>query len=191
MAVQSSDMFLLERSGSMYHTLASDILAYIQSHLGTTQYEVATIAERNALNNLTYGDKVFVTDASADATVDAGWALYQYIGSGWRKLAEQESMDINLNVNLDAIVTPTNITVQSSAGSNAVLPLANNTNAGLLAPAQHTKLGHLLVSDVTDLDEMRSNSHVPVTLAGNANTNPLTLSGQTLGFSISQLIEAP
>ena len=191
MAVQSSDFFVVERSGAMYHTLASDILAYIQANLGNTQYEVPNIAARNALTGLSYGDKVFVVDASADATVTSGWALYRYITSGWQKIAEQESLDIDLSVNLNAIVTATNITVESSAGNNAVLPLANNTDAGLLAPAQNTKLGNLVVTQVTDLDDMRSKSHAAVTLAGNTNTNPLTISGQILGFSISQLTEAP
>lgn len=42
----------------------------------------------------------FVTDASADATVDAGWAMYQKLAAStgaigdYRKLSEQESLDV-------------------------------------------------------------------------------------------------
>ena len=191
MAVQSSDLFILERAGAMYHTLASDLLAYVQANVGTTQYEATDIAARNALSGLSYGDLVFVVDASADATVTSGWAIYQYIGSGWRKIAEEESVDINLQVDLNAIATPTNITVESSAGNNAVLNLANATNAGLLSPANYTKLANIIQTGMVDLDTMSANSHAPANLAGTTNTNPLTISGQTLGFSISQLTEAP
>lgn len=131
MALQSADYFLVERSGAQYHARATDILAYVQANIGSSQYEAADINARNAMTGLSFGDLVFVTDASADATVTSGWALYQYIGSGWRKLAEEESMDVTFD------------------------------------------------------------THDPVTLAGNASTNPLTLSDQVAGFSISQLTELP
>lgn len=41
------------------------------------------------------GEIVKVTDASGDATVDSGYAYYAYEGSSvWRKLSEEESMDL-------------------------------------------------------------------------------------------------
>ena len=42
--------------------------------------------------------------------------------------------------NLSATASPTGVTVVSSTGTDAVLPLADGTNAGLMAPAQHSKL---------------------------------------------------
>ena len=45
--------------------------------------------------------------------------------------------------NLSATASPTGVTVASSTGDDAVLPLATGTNAGLMAPAQHTKLDAL------------------------------------------------
>ena len=42
--------------------------------------------------------------------------------------------------NLDQLVSPTGISVFSSTGTDIVLPLATATNAGLLAPAEKTKL---------------------------------------------------
>ena len=41
---------------------------------------------------------------------------------------------------LSNTASPTTVTVESDTGSNTNLPLANGTNAGLMAPAQHTKL---------------------------------------------------
>lgn len=58
---------------------------------------VATIAARNALG-LTANGLCLVLDATADATVSAGAALYVYdaVGLAWTKVAEYESMDVQL-----------------------------------------------------------------------------------------------
>lgn len=45
--------------------------------------------------------------------------------------------------NLSATASPTGVTVTSDTGTDAAIPLSNGTNAGLMAPAQHTKLGDL------------------------------------------------
>jgi hypothetical protein len=194
MAVQGSDYFIIERAGAVYSTLASDILAYISANLGTSQYRVADIAARNALTGLSQGDTVMVDDASADATVTTGWALYQWLSAGvWRKIAEQESLDISVGgaTNLSYTASATQGVVVSDTGTDATIPAADGTNAGLMLPAQVGKLGHLTVTTATDLDAIRAASHAAVTLAGTTNSNPLTLSGQALGFSISQLTAAP
>lgn len=192
MALQGSDNFIIERGGTVYRTLGSDILAYVQANIGTSEYDVADIAGRNALTGLTTGDRVFVVDASADATVTSGWAIYVWRGSGFTKVAEQEGLDVVVGgTNLSYTASPTQGVVVSSSGNNATIPAASGTNAGLMLPAQVTKVGHLTVTAATDLDAIRGASHASVTLAGTTNTNPLTLSGQAIGFSISQLAEAP
>ena len=48
----------------------------------------------------------------------------------------------NVSTNLSYTAAPTIGTVTSSDGTNATLPLADATNAGLLAPADFTKLGN-------------------------------------------------
>jgi len=192
MALQGSDNFIIERGGTVYRTLGSDILAYVQSNIGSSEYDVATIAERNALTGLSVGDRVFVADASTDSTVNSGWAIYIWRGSAFTKVAEEEGLDIEIGgTDLTYTAAATQGTVVSSSGDNAVIPAANGTNAGLMVPAQVTKVGHLTVTEATHLDSLRTASHAAVTLAGTTNTNPLTLSGQALGFSISQLTEAP
>jgi hypothetical protein len=192
MALQGSDYFLIERGSTVYNILGSDILAYIQANIGTSEYDVADITARNALSNLSTGDRVFVADASADATVSTGWAIYVWRGAAFTKVAEEEGLDVVAGgADLGYTAAPTQGTVTSSSGTNAILPLATGTNAGLLAPADFTKLGNITVTGSVNLDSLNTASHAAATLGGTTNNNPLTLSGQEIGFSISQLTAAP
>lgn len=192
MAFQGSDNIAIQRGGTMYRVVGSDILDYILANLGSSQYQVADIAARNALTNMTIGDTVFVVDASADATVSTGWAIYRWMGAAYTKIAEEESLEITAGgANLSYTAAPTQGTVVSSSGDDAIIPAVDNTNAGLALPAHKAKLDYLSVTAATDLDAIRGASHAAATLAGTTNTNPLTLSGQSLGFSISQLSAAP
>ncbi len=193
MAVQGSDQFLISRAGTHYKTLGSDILAYVQANIGTSEYEVATIAARNALTGLSIGDRVFVTDATGDATVASGWAIYVYRApSTWTKMAEQEGLDVVVGgADLSYTAGATSGIVVSSSGADATIPAATGTNAGLMLPAHFTKLGFLTVTAATDLDAMRTASHAAATTSGTASTNPVTISGQAIGFSIANLTTAP
>ena len=58
---------------------------------------VDDITARDALTDPYVGLSVFVKDASADETVNAGGAYYIYDGAAWVKTAEAESMDVVLN----------------------------------------------------------------------------------------------
>lgn len=192
MALQGSDYFIIERGSTVYNVLGSDILSYVQANIGTSEYDVADIAARNALTGLSTGDRVFVVDASADATVTSGWAIYVWRGLAFTKVAEEEGLDVVAGgADLSYTASATQGVVVSSSGSDATIPAANGTNAGLMVPAQVNKLANVTVTSATDLDAIRTASHAAVTLAGTTNTNPLTLTGQSLGFSISQLTAAP
>jgi hypothetical protein len=192
MALQGSDFFIVERGSTVYSVLATDILAYVQSQIGSSEYDVADITARNALTGLSTGDRVFVVDASADATVTSGWAIYVWRGSAFTKVAEEEGLDVSVGgANLGYVASPTQGLVTSSTGDNATVPAANGTNAGLMTPAQFNKLGNVTVTGAVNLDTLAGASHAAAALAGTVNNNPLTLSGQTIGFSISQLTSAP
>lgn len=192
MAFQATDQLAIERGGVLYRTLGSEVLAYVQANLGTSQYSVADIAARNALTGITTGDIVYVVDASADATVDVGWAVYMWQGAAWSKISEQEGIDVVAGgSDLTYTASPSNGVVASSTGTDATIPLGTGTNAGLLAPAQFTKLGNIAVTQAVDLDALETASHAAVTTAGSANTNPIVVSGQALSFSISNLTAAP
>jgi hypothetical protein len=60
-----------------------------------------------------------------------------------------------------------------------------------MVPAQFTKLENIGISQPINIDAVAAAAHPAVTLSGTTTANPLTLSGQTLGFSISQLSLAP
>lgn len=77
----------------------------VETRLNTIERAVAgnstvrfaeTIEERDSLTGLIPGDMVVVHDATADETVDAGGARYIYLpdGAGFRKVSEDESMDV-------------------------------------------------------------------------------------------------
>lgn len=57
---------------------------------------VADLSERDELDRFE-GLRVLVTDASADSTVDVGWAEYVWNGSEFIKVAEAESLDVVLS----------------------------------------------------------------------------------------------
>ena len=192
MALQGSDYFIVERGSTVYNVLGSDILAYVQSNIGSSEYDAADITARNALTGLSTGDRVFVVDASSDTTVDSGWAIYVWRGAAFTKVAEEEGLDVVVGgADLGYTASATQGVVTSSTGTNATLPAATGTNAGLMVPAQFTKLSNITVTGAVDLDDLDDASHAAATLAGTTNNNPLTLSGQALGFSISQLTAAP
>lgn len=151
MALQGSDSFVIERSGTVYKTLGSDILAYIQSEVGTSEYDVADIAGRNALTGLSTGDRVFVLDASSDATVSSGWAIYVWRGLAFTKVAEEEGLDVLVSgTNLAFVPGATSAQLTSSTGTDATLAAATGTDAGLMTNAQFTKLAGIWAgADVT------------------------------------------
>jgi hypothetical protein len=192
MALISTDKFAIERSGSLYSADMAGVLAYIQSNLGTSNYNVATITARNALTGLSQGDTVYVVDATGDATVNGGWALYMWLGASFLKTMEQEGLDVvSGGTDLSYTASSTNGTVVSTTGTDATIPAANSTNAGLLTPTQFDKIAFMTISAATDIDAIRTASHAAVTTAGNANNNPIVATGQVLSFSISNLTAAP
>ena len=193
MAFQGSDYFQISRAGTNYKCAGSDLLAFIQANVGTGEYEVANIAARNALTGLSIGDRIFVTDATSDATVNSGWAIYVYRSPGvFTKMAEQEGLDVVVGAaNLSYTAGATGGFVNSSTGTSAPVPAADGTNAGLMLPAQFTKLSNLTVSGAINLDTVAAASHAAVTASGSATTNPIVVTGQALSFSIANLTTAP
>jgi len=154
----------------------------------------ATIAARDAAGPFGVGDVVFVDDDG-----DGKWARYQATAAGatgaaatWVKIADEDALAAGLGAtNLGYTASATNGVVTNTSGSDATIPLGTGTNAGLIAPANTTKLGNITISGAVDLDALNTANHAAVDLAGSATTNPLTLAGQTLGFSIDALATAP
>lgn len=64
----------------------------------TTTRFADTIEARDQLTGMIPGDRVFVIDATGDPTVDKGGATYIWMpGLTWRKLSEEEGMDVVLS----------------------------------------------------------------------------------------------
>lgn len=184
MSLTSTDLFIIERGGSKYQMAADQLATFVGA---IKDYTATDIAARNAgtttpavpASGLQIGDRVFVTDATADADVDSGWAVYRVQSIEpvvYQKVQEQESLDITVTAaNLSYIPASGQGTIANSQGNDAIIPLADSTNAGLASPA------------------MFNNQHSPATSALTAAVNPVTVDevSQTVGFSISQLDPLP
>lgn len=193
--MQLTDWLVVSRATQHFKATAQDIVNLVTDNIGTSEFTATTIADRDtSITTQTLGDRVYVTDASTDGSVDAGWAIYTWTGSAWKKVAEEEGLDVVIEiVNLGNTPTPTGVTItNSSSGSGTLLPLADAINAGLMTPAMFTQLGHLTVTAPTDLDDMRTKSHVAVTTAGTAQNNPIQVdANQVLSYSIESLDTLP
>ena len=78
--------------------------------------------------------------------------------------------------NLSYTASPTNGVVNSDTGTDATIPLASGTNAGLMAPTQFTKLSNINVTQVVDLDTIESD-----TVTNNAKVSNATHTGDVTG----------
>lgn len=94
-----ADLFITDNDGERYDVVndvrINDLIDAKLSAIASTQV-VPTIADRDNLTVST-GSKVYVVDATADGTVDAGGAEYIYDGTGWIKTSENESLDIDFS----------------------------------------------------------------------------------------------
>ncbi len=179
MALQNTDLFIVERAGVQYNMTADQIADFVGA------IKDYTAADFTALTNETYtgaadvkaGDRIFVTDASGDPNVDSGWAVYRYDGAAYQKVQEQESMDLVIvaNTNLDTTLSAASIVITNDNGTDATIPLADGTNAGLMSPTQF------------------NNQHVPAVTGLTAATNPINIvpATQELTFGIDQLQDLP
>jgi len=172
MALQSTDLLIVERAGVQYQLTVNALRQFIG-----TNYVVADITARDALgasDGLSEGDRAYVVDATADADVATGGAEYVYDGTVWIKVTEVDAIDL-------VGTTPTNLsynsstdTVENDNGTNATIPTVTVSNNGLATPA------------------MLNNSHAAASSGGTASTNPVVVNGgtQVVTFSISNLASA-
>lgn len=177
MPLTQTDLFIVERGGVQYQMTADQIANFVGA---VRDYTVADITARDALTGVNVGDRVFVTDASSEADVDSGWAVYRVQSTGpntFAKIQEQEGLDVIAagGTNLAYTPAPTQGTVTSSTGNDAVIPAVTGTNAGLATP------------------QMLTDSHAPASTSGTTATNPITIvpSTQVLSFSLGSLTALP
>lgn len=169
MPLQDTDFFIVERADVQYRMTADQLQTFLRA--GSL---VADLAERDALTPLP-GQRVYVTDATADPEVDAGGALYVWNGTEFRGVAADESFDVVV-APTDLSYTPgaTQGTVNSGTGTSAIIPAVTDTNAGLATP------------------QMLVDSHPAATTAGTTASNPVAIdAAQQISFSISGLAPLP
>lgn len=106
------------------------------------QTVVATIAARNAQAGVAAGDLTWVIDATGDPTITTGGGLYIHDGTAYVKVAEAESLDVTTN--LTNTPSATEVTVESSSGTNTSVAGATNALAGVATAAQITNLESLI-----------------------------------------------
>lgn len=143
--------------------VASTSLAGVMSATDKTKLDgVATGAEVNVATNLTEGTTTNTTvDVNSSTGTNATLAAASTSRAGLMTKAKFDEVevnntkvsDINHNVttNLSTTTTATTNTVVSSDGTNAVLPAATTSVAGVMTGADKTKLDGIETSaDVTD-----------------------------------------
>jgi len=182
MALQNSDLFLVERSGVQYKMTADQIATFVGAVKDLTATTYANMQAGTFVGGATAkaGDRVFIADATGDTTVTTGWAIYRITSISpivSTKIQEQESMDLVINniTNLSYTASATNGIVTSDTGTDATIPLATTTNAGLASP------------------QMVTDSHVKAVAGGTSASNPINVDSNTqvVSFSITQLTALP
>jgi hypothetical protein len=111
-----------------------------------------------ATNNVTVsrGGTDTIGDASATSRTLStdGEAIKLVYWSGIWAIAQDSASGGGGATNLGYTASPTNGVVTSDTGTDATLTLADGTNAGLLAPADFTKLGYLTATGAVNLDNL-------------------------------------
>jgi len=188
MALGLNDVIAVSSAGVNKKATVMDLVNFLTGQIGTTEHKAADIAARNALSNMSIGDRVEVADATGDPTVDSGWALYSYTGAGWKKVAEEEGLDVVIgHSDLAVSPSPNAVVITNTNGADATLTGATETTAGLLTAEKFTTLDFITATQDVNLDDLVTKSHDPVTTAGAANNNPIQVNGQELSFNIDAL----
>lgn len=186
--------------------------------LGDVTYHIS-IPARDASGPFNSGDVAFVNDDGDGKwaryqSVSAGATGADVT---WIKIADQDALASGLGAtNLSYTPSSSNGLVTNTAGDDATIPIADTTNAGLLSPSDFLTLSRISLTESIDLDAIKLNlnqsktktdfltvssninldvlsaaSHDAVSLAGTSSSNPITISGQQLGFDIGALDPAP
>lgn len=182
MALLNTDLFLVERSGVKYNLTADQIATFVGAVKDLTATSYANMLAGTFVGGATAktGDRVFVADATGDASVVSGWAIYRIstvLPIVVNKIQEQEGLDLVISTvtNLSYTPSPTGGVVESDNGTDANIPLVNGTNAGLASPS------------------MFNNEHPKAFSGLNAQTNPININPitQEVTFNITQLTPLP
>ncbi len=164
-AATEVDLYISDTSGTAYPVVTDQrILNLISGAVSPEIQIVADIAARDALA-LTVNSFVVVQDASADATVDAGAALYVWDNANttYSKLSEFESLDVVIdwadiqNKPASTVAAIDQAVTDSHTHANkAVLDGINTVGSGdIITAAERTQIG----TNQTDIAALQTDSH--------------------------------
>ena len=102
---------------------------------GAVKFFRATLA---SITNATEGFLIFDSGNSNRPTI--------HNGTAWKALAYLSDVIGGSETNLSYTPSPTDGTVNSDTGTDATIPLADGTNAGLISPSEKAKLSELAVN---------------------------------------------
>lgn len=182
MGLLSTDLFLVERAGVQYKMTSDQIATFVGAVKDITATTYANMLAGTFVGGVVAksGDRVFISDATGDTTVVSGWAIYRITSISpivVVKIQEQESMDLNINAitNLSLQRDASSATILSDTGTDAIIPLATSTLAGLASPS------------------MFNNEHVKAIAGLTTASNPVNVnsSTQAITFGITQLTALP
>lgn len=182
MALNSTDLFIVERAGVQYKMTSDQIATFVGAVKDITATTYANMLSGTFVGGVVAkaGDRVFIADATGDTSVVSGWAIYRITSISpivVVKIQEQESMDLTVNAvtNLSYTASAASGTIVSDTGTDAVIPLVNGTNAGLASPS------------------MFNNEHVKAVAGLTASSNPVNVNSttQAITFGITQLTALP
>ena len=182
MSLVNTDLFLVERASVQYKMTADQIATFVGAVKDLTATSYANVLAGTFVGGAIAkaGDRVFVADATGDITVVSGWAIYRITSVApivVVKIQEQESMDLVINAitNLSMQRNASSVTILSDTGTDAIIPLADATNAGLASPSMFTNEHVKAVAGLT-------------TVANTIKEKAIT---QAITFGITQLTALP
>ena len=138
-----------------------------------TEAGLMTAADKVILDNITDTDDQTAAEVTYNNTNSSLSAetVQAAIDEVEARVDANDAKVTNVDTNLDYTASPTNGIVTSSDGTDATLTLADITNAGLLAPADFTKVGHITVTQAVDLDTIESDTATNNAKVTNVDTN--------------------
>lgn len=159
-------------------------MAIITKHDGDTT--VATIAVRNAIPKKFDGMQVMVLDASGDASLGAGQALYQYSSALsswvllWASALELTELDSRLSALVQAIGADIKSLFTGKADTAHTHSAATTSVDGFMSAEDKTKLNGIATSANNYTHPTGDgNLHVPAT--GTTNKGKVLTAGETAG----------
>lgn len=176
-----ADIVITDSSGNGVQAISDARILAVTGGAGTPELEiVADITARDALS-LSQNTLVLVQDATGDATVDSGAAMYMWnqTGSTFIKVTEFESLDVVVNWG-DVVGRPTStpaqidqaVTDSHTHANKATLDLITSEGSGaIITTAERNQIGTNTTSISNNASNISTNSSNITSLQADSHTH--------------------